>query len=321
MTIFEGNRKLSSSAVSSAEPAASPTSSQSGMDSSSGVSCASSPGVQTPLSALPVPPGLDSVPPRLPVSTSWADDIPPGLFPDIIVNNAQSSLPPLDDFAPGIPITPNHPDIPDNLEQAFAELEVADPTMGYVSNWEYANTQQVEIPEIPDAVPGSLWDDYEKGEPEPVQGLCADHGRICKKGICKTYAKQLRDIERAKKDAERAKKMAENPKGDRGRGKGRSGGRGGRGGSNNNWRDGPRGGQQENNRPPTSGNSRSNSKSSGTNTSLNASSADDDDDDDDDSFSVVPSSKGSKGSRPRANSIESAASSANGWGTFSNGPW
>jgi hypothetical protein len=312
----EGNRKQSSSTVSSAESAASPTSSQSGMDSSSGVSCASSPGVQTPLSALPVPPGLGSVSPRF---TSWADDIPPGLFPDIIVNNAQSSLPPLDDFAPGIPITPNHPDVPDNIEEAFAELQVADPTQGYVSPWECADNQQVKIPEIP-AVSGSLWDDYEEEKPAPVQGLlCTDHGRICKKGICKTYAKQLRDIERAKKDAERAKKMAENPKGDRGRGKGLSGGRGGRGGSNNNWRDGPRGGQQENNRPPVSGHSRSNSKSSGTNTPLNASSTDDDDDDD--RFSVASGSKGSKRSRPRANSIESAASSANGWGTFSNGPW
>jgi hypothetical protein len=248
----------------------------------------------------------------LPVITSWADDIPPGLFPDIIVNNAQSTLPPLDDFARN-PVTPNHPDVPDNIEDAFAELEMADPVLGYASTWEFADNQQAKIPELPAAVSGSLWDDYEEEKPVVEELLCADHGRICKKGICKTYAKQLKEVERAKK-------MAENPKGDRGRGRGRGRARGGRGSSNNSWRGGSRSVGQEKDQLSGCGNlrSNSNSNSSGTSTSLNPSSADDDDD----GFSVVSSSKGSKRTRPRADSIESAApSEVSGWGAFSQGPW
>jgi hypothetical protein len=244
------------------------------------------------------------------VSTSWADDIPPGLFPDIIINNAQSTLPPLDDFAPAISVIPNHPDVPDNIVEAFAELEVADPVLGYASAWECADNQQLKIPEPPAAVSESLWDDYEESNLVVQEDLfCTDHGRICKKGICKTYAKQLRE-------AEKAKKMAENLKGDRGRGKGRGKGRGGRGANNNNWRRAAQEGSQESAPLPVPGHR--NSNSSGTDTLLNASSADDDDE----RFSVVSSSKGSQGSRPRSNSIESAApSEASGWGAFSSGPW
>jgi hypothetical protein len=299
--MFAGNRTTSSSTPFAVDLATSPT------DSQSGVSCASSPSVQTPLDALPAPPGLGPVPITLPVSTSWADDMPPGLFPDIIINNAPSTLPPLDDFARN-PVIRNHPDIPDNIEDAFAELEMADPLMGYVSTWETADNQLVKIPELPTAVSESLWDDYEEQKPVTQELLCTDHGRICKKGICKTYAKQLRDIERAKK-------MADKAKGDGGRGRGRGRGRGGRGSSNNNWRGGSQGGGQENIQFPRPGNPRSNSNSnsSGTSTPLNPSPADDDD-----RFSVVSSKRG----RSRASSIASAApSEASGWGTFSQGPW
>lgn len=299
--MFPGNRTTSSSTPFAVDLATSPT------DSQSGVSCASSPSVQTPLDALPAPPGLGPVPITLPVSTSWADDMPPGLFPDIIINNAPSTLPPLDDFARN-PVIRNHPDIPDNIEDAFAELEMADPLMGYVSTWETADNQLVKIPELPTAVSESLWDDYEEQKPVTQELLCTDHGRICKKGICKTYAKQLRDIERAKK-------MADKAKGDGARGRGRGRGRGGRGSSNNNWRGGSQGGGQENIQFPRPGNPRSNSNSnsSGTSTPLNPSPAEDDD-----RFSVVSSKRG----RSRASSIASAApSEASGWGTFSQGPW
>lgn len=80
--------------------------------------------------------------------------------------------------------------------------------------WEYDVAQKKSSPEISTAVSGSLWDDYVEPKPVVQELLCADHGRICKKGICKTYAKQL-------KEQERAKKMAESPGGERGKGRGK----------------------------------------------------------------------------------------------------
>lgn len=198
----------------------SPALSQRGPNSSSGVSAASSPPLQTPLSATPaVPPGLDFTPSYLPVSTSWADDIPEGLFPDLIITNAPSSLPPLRDFNPPTPPPRalDHSDVPANLEDALAALDMSDP-MGYTSAWEYADASDTKEPESVTEQSGSLWDDYEEEKPVVERLLCTDHGRICKKGICKTYARQLRE-------KEKEKKMAENPGG--GRGRGRGNGRGG----------------------------------------------------------------------------------------------
>jgi len=150
---------------------------------------------------------------------SWADDIPEGLFsnlpdlPDLVIHNAPSTLPPI--FSPN----PQHPDTPDNMEEAFAELGITDPALGYPATWDYAESEsQAKEPGSSDDASESLWDDYEEPKPVVEELLCTDHGRICKRGICKTYAKQLREVEKAKK-------MKENPGGSRGkgRGKGRSG--------------------------------------------------------------------------------------------------
>lgn len=302
MITYIGNRGQLSSTSSAVESATSPTRSQSGMDVGSDASCTSSPSIQTPPATLPFPPGLEPSP-----TTSWADDIPIGLFPEIIVNNAQSTLPPLDDSAPGLPVTTNHRDIPDNLEDVLAELDKPDPDWGHTPTWEYADSHRVKTPDTPAPASGSLWDDYEEEKPVVQELLCADHGKICKKGICQTYAKQLRDTERAKK-------MAENSKGDRGKGKGKVK----RGhGITNNWRRGSQGGSQEKDRPPASGGKKNDSN--GTSTPVNGTHIDSSfPDDDDEQFSVVSGSKGNERSRPRANSITSAAS---GWGPISEGPW
>jgi len=59
----------------------------------------------------------------------------------------------------------------------------------------------------------SLWEDYDKEKGvEEEDRLCTEHGRICKKGICKTYSKLLWEAEKAKKVAEREKKVAEREK-------------------------------------------------------------------------------------------------------------
>lgn len=95
-----------------------------------------------------------------------------------------------------------------------------------------------------------LNDDKEKEKPI----ICNAHGIICKKGICREYAKQVRDAERAQKDTSSNNKKAKGR--GRGKGYGRGGGEGGggtdRGGAPNNafrgrgapvkstWRSAPR---------------------------------------------------------------------------------
>lgn len=58
-----------------------------------------------------------------------------------------------------------------------------------------------------------LWADYGQPtapEPQPEGTIiCSAHGKICKKGICKEYARQLREIERKKADEERAAAFAQ----------------------------------------------------------------------------------------------------------------
>jgi hypothetical protein len=205
-----------------------------------------------------------------------------------------------------MPVVASRSDVPDNIEEAFNELNMADPTVGYTSEWELKNLS-VETSESPVVASESLWDDYGEQKPVVPEELCKDHGRICKKGICKTYAKQLRD-------AAKAKKVAESPQKDLG--KGRVRGRGGRASNTGNCR-------ASSHRAEESGQTRkmgSNGHSSGTSSTPNASSADDDDD----GLSVVSGSKGGKRSRSRADSNASATpsvASTNGWGKFSQGPW
>jgi hypothetical protein len=147
--------------------------------------------------------------PAFPFSISWTDDTPPGLFPDIQVNNTQSTLPPLDD------LTPSLFDFPDHFGDPLAEMDRAD----------------------------LVFPDDEEEKPVVQELLCTDHGISCKKSLCKTYAKQLRE-------AERAKRMAENSERSRGRGKGIRRGHHGRGGINSNWQHGFHGGGQETDQPP-----------------------------------------------------------------------
>lgn len=170
-------------------------------------------------SAPAVPPGLNPIIPDSPADPppplswddiasgipdpskplSWADDVPPGLFPDVVIHNAPSTLPPI--FSSGL----QSPEVPDNLEDAFADLGL-DSEVDCPAKWEYTDNSHKNG--SGDYVSESLWNDYEEETPV-VEELCIDHGRICKRGICKTYAKQLKAAEKAKKEAEKAKKEVE----------------------------------------------------------------------------------------------------------------
>jgi hypothetical protein len=146
----------------------------------------------------------------------------------------------------------------DDIDPDLAELDSIAP-----GNWgEPMSTQVWSDHPIADGV---TWDDApadaetqwreqndDKEQEKPI--ICNAHGIICKKGICREYAKQVRDAERAQKDATSNNKKAKG----RGRGKGftRGGGEGGggtdRGGAPNNafrgrgapvkstWRSAPR---------------------------------------------------------------------------------
>ncbi|KZP14191.1 hypothetical protein FIBSPDRAFT_796955, partial [Athelia psychrophila] len=75
-----------------------------------------------PVFDLPAPPGISFNP------MSWVDDVPSGLFPNVVVSNAQSTLPPLTSNA-AAPQSIRHAKVNDGqyLEDAFEQLDVADP--------------------------------------------------------------------------------------------------------------------------------------------------------------------------------------------------
>lgn len=225
----QGNRGPISSASPGAELATSLPCSQSNLYLPGRSPDAGSSAVKTTTTAPAVPPGFSPIPsdppsePPVslswvdissgisdPAPASWADDIPPGLFPDVVVHNPPSTLPPI--FYPNS----QSPEVADSLEDAFAELGLADPAWGYPATWEYPETPQTNEPET--YVSESLWRDYEEEKPVVQELLCTDHGKICKRGICKTYGKQLREAEKAKKMAERSSASGSRGKG---RGKGR----------------------------------------------------------------------------------------------------
>lgn len=182
--------------------------------------------IPLPVFDVPNPPGLIVNP------TSWADDVDAGLFPDVLISNAQSTLPPLSSNA-AAPQSVRHHKVDDGryLEDAFAELGVADPMEDYANTWEVEAVQSVKgttPPAQPSVSETNLWDNWDAPQPVEPEMLCTDHGKICKKGICKTYHKQLKDAERAKKqiiwdqeEAERAKKGKGKGKGKRGGGQGK----------------------------------------------------------------------------------------------------
>lgn len=160
--------------------------------------------------------------------------------------------------------------ISESMEQALDGLSVhddIDPNLAELDSiapgkWDEPTSTQV-WSDYPIA-DGATWDDApadaetqwrelndDKQQEKPI--ICNAHGIICKKGICREYAKQVRDAERAQKDA-----TSNNKKG-RGRGRGfiRGSGEGGGGtnrgaGAPNNafrgrgapvnstWRSGPR---------------------------------------------------------------------------------
>jgi hypothetical protein len=87
----------------------------------------------------------------------------------------------------------------------------------YVAEWEKMPAADVEtlwggVAAQHEDVVESLWgedDDVERKKQADVI-LCTVHGIICKKGICKEYARLLREKERADREAEKAEKA---PKG------------------------------------------------------------------------------------------------------------
>lgn len=146
----------------------------------------------------------------------------------------------------------------DDIDPNLAELDSIAP-----GNWdEPMSTRVWSDHPIAD---GATWDDTpadaetqwrelndDKEQEKPI--VCNAHGIICKKGICREYAKQVRDAERAQKDASSNNKKVKGR--GRGKGYGRGGGEGGggtdRGGAPNNafrgrgapvkstWRSAPR---------------------------------------------------------------------------------
>ena len=56
----------------------------------------------------------------------------------------------------------------------------------------------------------NLWADYPAETPAPAPVvLCKVHGKLCKKGICREYKRQLREAERMKEAEEKARAEAE----------------------------------------------------------------------------------------------------------------
>ncbi|KAJ7119354.1 hypothetical protein C8R43DRAFT_86222 [Mycena crocata] len=78
--------------------------------------------------------------------------------------------------------------------------------------WDYGGGFKAQKEEVVE----SLWgaedeDDSARMNKKPADSLlCSVHGIICKKGICKEYAKMLRDKERAERDAERSRNKTSN---------------------------------------------------------------------------------------------------------------
>ena len=249
---------------------------------------------------------------------SWADEVEY----DIVNQKAPSTLPPLNDYNPPVSLSypAEHPDVSANLEGKLAELGISDDTTDYVADWEQ-DVPADAVPTETNAIGASesLWDNYEE-EQKPSKDVirCEDHGRVCKKGICQTYSRQLA-VQRRKEQ------MANNPirgKGSgrgAGKGKGRKGGGRGRSDQVNDWRGGSDAGSRSSHQAGTRNANGVTRNPSSSSTPLGGSSADDDDEP-----PAASDSKDGRKGRTRSDSIQSsttAASSVDGWGAISNGPW
>lgn len=74
---------------------------------------------------------------------------------------------------------------------------------------QYAYDQeQISAPDE-EEVEENLWADYGATEEQPKEPLCRAHGIICRKGICREYAKQLRELERKKAEEEKEQAAAQ----------------------------------------------------------------------------------------------------------------
>ena len=299
---------------SSSSSVTSPTYSMSGGN-SSGMSASSSPVILTPQSA---PPGLPLPEDKNPAKLSWADEVEEDYY-YIDNQKAPSTLPPLGDYNPPVSSSypAEHPEVAANLEGKLADLDVCEDHWGYVAEWgQDVTAGAIRTEAVAEEESGSLWDDYEEEQNPPKSKdnilLCTDHGRICKKGICGTYSKQLAMQKRAENAAK-----ASRGKGKKGRGRGQNSGS--RNEQANNWRDSPNAGGRGSRQAPlgtrsANGGARNLSSSSAP---LNTSSADDDD-----RPPVASSSKEGRKGRTKSNGIESdTASCADGWGTFDGPSW
>ncbi|CAL1711707.1 unnamed protein product [Somion occarium] len=66
--------------------------------------------------------------------------------------------------------------------------------------------EEITNDQLPEEPQESLWGNYEaEGDPEPPPDeiVCTIHGTTCKKGICRQYASQAREVERTKRQEER----------------------------------------------------------------------------------------------------------------------
>ena len=158
--------------------------------------------------------------------------VPPGLVRDTGTNSGsgsawgygQSANPTAsaqyshlhEDFV-GISLSPSQEKTLYNL----ADDGSPDPAAVYVPPWE-----QVVVKEEPvwnaggDEGVQNFWGEEEE-KTVPDELLCKAHGIICKKGICREYGKQLKEVERRKKEEASGFSGGGNGKG-RGKGKGKN---------------------------------------------------------------------------------------------------
>ncbi|KAG1788324.1 uncharacterized protein HD556DRAFT_863198 [Suillus plorans] len=126
--------------------------------------------------------------------------------------------------------------ISDSMERALDGLSVhdgdMDPDLAELDSIAPGRWDEPASTDVWPTADGATWDDApadaeaqwmelndNKEQEKPI--ICNAHGIICRKGICREYAKQVRDAERAQKDT------GSNNKKGKGRGRGREYGRGG----------------------------------------------------------------------------------------------
>lgn len=192
---------------------------------------ASPPVIAAPTPGYGPPPGLEHVklssgpgsgsgsgsnPPRSPDSSAWTVTSGSSRTTSAAGSSRKSG-------GESVGRTPTHTEVPDgasvrdpfdDFEEDMAGLRVApDAWEATTDGWgegqfDY-NQEAYGAPDDSEPVE-NLWADYtpEKEKPPAPETMCPEHGKLCKKGICGVYKKQMRALERQREADAREEAIA-----------------------------------------------------------------------------------------------------------------